>query len=68
MEYHPMQVENERKVYERGIVADAFHAPPGRDGPLPHAHTLAMEYLLAYADTGLVCPVGMTAAAALVLD
>ena len=65
--YHPAQAENERLTYERGIVADAFHAPPGRDEPVGLVHTLTMQLLLSYVDTGFVCPVSMTAGAALVL-
>ncbi|MFC7237105.1 acyl-CoA dehydrogenase family protein [Saliphagus sp. GCM10025317] len=66
--YPPEQLENERLVYESGIVADAFEAPPGRDEPMPLAHNLAMQYLLCYADVGFDCPVAMTAGAALVLE
>lgn len=68
VEYHPAQFENERLVYEHGTLHDALHAPPGRDDPMPHGHSLAMEHLLSYADTGLGCPTGMTAAAGLVLE
>lgn len=68
VEYHPAQFENERLVYEHGTIADSFHAPPGRDERMPHSHSVAMEHLLSYADTGLGCPTGMTAAAALVLE
>jgi len=60
--------ETERLVYESGIVADAFEAPPGRDEPASHAHTLGMLMLLSYADPGVACPVAMTAGAALVLE
>ncbi|WP_410767335.1 acyl-CoA dehydrogenase family protein [Haloferax sp. DFSO60] len=67
VEYHPAQLENERLVYESGIVADAFSPPVGRDEPLGLIHTLTMQLVLSYADTGLVCPVSMTAGAALVL-
>ncbi|MFC7046005.1 acyl-CoA dehydrogenase family protein [Halobacteriaceae archaeon GCM10025711] len=65
--YHPAQFENEEATYTRGVVADAFQPPPGRDEPLGLIHTLTMQLLLSYADTGLVCPVSMTAGAALVL-
>ncbi len=68
VEYHPAQFENERLAYGNGIVADSFEAPPGADEPLPFAHSLAMGYLLSYADPGFYCPVSMTAGAALVLD
>ncbi|SFC18285.1 Acyl-CoA dehydrogenase [Halobiforma haloterrestris] len=61
-------LETERLAYDRGIVADAFEAPPGRDEPMPLAHNLAMQYLLSYADPGFDCPVAMTAGAALVLE
>jgi acyl-CoA dehydrogenase len=68
VEYHPTQFDNERLVREHGAIADSFHAPPGRDERMPHSHSVAMEHLLSYADTGLGCPTGMTAAAALVLE
>jgi acyl-CoA dehydrogenase len=67
VEYHPAQFENEELSYESGMVADAFHPPPGRDEPVGVLHTLTMQTILSYADTGLVCPVSMTAGAALVL-
>ena len=68
VEYHPAQFENERLMCEHGTLADSFRAPPGRDEPMPHSHSLAMEHLLSYADTGLGCPTGMTAAGALVME
>jgi acyl-CoA dehydrogenase len=49
-------------MFEHGTIADSFEAPPGRDDPMPHSHSIAMEHLLSYADTGLGCPTGMTAA------
>ncbi|WP_423751099.1 acyl-CoA dehydrogenase family protein [Salinirarus marinus] len=68
IEYHPAQFENERLMHEHGTIADVFHAPPGRDEPMPHGHSIAMEHLLSYVDTGLGCPTGMTAAAAMVFE
>ena len=67
VEYHPAQFENERLVYESGINADPFVAPPDRDEPVGLVHTLVMQLLLAYADTGLVCAQSMSAGAALTL-
>lgn len=67
VEYHPAQHENERLTYESGIVADAFDPPSGRDEPVGLVHTLTMQLLLSYVDVGFVCPVSMTAGAALVL-
>jgi len=67
VEYHPAQFENERLSYESGMVADAFHPPPGREDPVGLLHTLTMQTVLSYVDAGLVCPVSMTAGAALVL-
>lgn len=67
VQYHPDQFENERLIYEHGIVADAFDAPPGRDEPLGLLHTLTEQLLLSYADTGLVCAQSMTSGAALAL-
>jgi len=67
--YPAEQFENERLVYESGIVADAFEAPPDRDDPLPLSHYLSMFYLLTYAEgSGFGCPVAMTSGAALVLE
>ncbi len=61
--------ENEELAYGSGVVADAFEAPPGRDEPMPLSHYFGMLYLLSYAETtGMVCPVAMTAGAALVLE
>ncbi|SEQ72563.1 acyl-CoA dehydrogenase family protein [Natrinema salaciae] len=66
--YPAEQLESDELVYEAGIVADAFEAPPGRDEPMPISHFLAMLHLLCYADAGFGCPVAMTAGAALVLE
>lgn len=68
VEYHPAQFENERMMCEYGTIADSFEAPSDRDEPMPHSHSLAMEHLLSYTDTGLGCPTGMTAAGALVME
>jgi acyl-CoA dehydrogenase len=68
VEYHPAQFENERLMHEHGTIADSFSAPPGREEPLTQAHSIAMEHLLSYVDTGLGCPTGMTAAAAVVFE
>ena len=68
VEYHPAQFANERLMFEHGTIADSFEAPPGREEPMPHGHSVAMEHLLSYADTGLGCPTGMTAAAAVVFE
>ena len=68
IEYHPHQFENERLAYGTGVVADSFRVPPEQDDPAPMLHHLTMDYLLAYADVGLTCPVAMTAGVALVLD
>ncbi|WP_435159455.1 acyl-CoA dehydrogenase family protein [Haladaptatus sp. DFWS20] len=68
IEYHPAQLENEVLVYGAGIVADSFRSPPGRESPESILHHLTMDYLLAYADVGLTCPVAMTAGVALVLE
>ncbi|MDS0476314.1 acyl-CoA dehydrogenase family protein [Natrinema sp. 1APR25-10V2] len=66
--YPTEQLENDELVYEAGIVADAFEAPPGRDEPMPISHFLATLQLLCYADAGFGCPVAMTAGSALVLE
>lgn len=67
--YPAEQFETERAVYESGIVADVFEAPPGREEPLPFSQYLGTLQLLSYAEGGgFACPVAMTAGAALVLD
>jgi len=67
--YPAEQFENERAVYESGIVGDAFEAPPGRDEPMPFSQYFGTLQLLSYAEGGgFACPVAMTAGAALVLD
>jgi len=67
--YPAEQIENEEAVYESGLVADAFEAPPDREESLPLSHFLSMFYLLTYAEgSGFGCPVAMTAGAALVLE
>ena len=66
--YPAEQREDEELVYEAGIVADSFRAPPDREEPMPFSHNLAMQYLLSYADPGFDCPVAMTTGAALVLE
>ncbi|MBZ6495324.1 acyl-CoA dehydrogenase family protein [Natrinema longum] len=66
--YPAEQLANEAAVYEAGIVADAFEAPPGRDEPVPFSQYLATLQLLCYADAGFGCPVAMTAGSALVLE
>ena len=69
VEYPAEQIETERLAYGAGVVSDSFRAPPGRSEPMPLTHYLGMLYLLAYAETsGFVCPVAMTAGAALVLE
>ena len=69
VDYPAEQFQDERIAYEMGVVADSFEAPPGRDEPLPLTHYFGMLYLLSYAETsGFVCPVAMTAGAALVLE
>ena len=68
VQYHPSQHENERLIYEHGIVADAFTPPPDRDEPVGLLHTLTEQLLLSYVDTGLVCAQSMTAGAALTLS
>lgn len=67
--YPAEQFENEEQVYESGIVADVFEAPPGRSEPMPFTHYLGMLHLLTYAESGgFACPVAMTAGSALVLE
>jgi acyl-CoA dehydrogenase len=69
VEHHPAHVENERLVYEAGLIADAFEAPPGRDEPVSFPFHFGQFYLMEYASSvGLSCPGAMTGGAALVLD
>ncbi|MFB6164782.1 MAG: acyl-CoA dehydrogenase family protein [Haloarculaceae archaeon] len=68
VEYHPLQHENDRLAYSRGVVSDAFSAPEGRDDPVGLQHTLTMQTILCMADAGFVCPVSMTSGAAIVLQ
>ncbi|WP_276258798.1 acyl-CoA dehydrogenase family protein [Haloglomus litoreum] len=69
VEYHPAHLENERLVYESGLIADAFEAPPGRDEPVSFPFHFGQFYLMEYASSvGLSCPGAMTGGAALVLD
>ncbi|SDN09787.1 acyl-CoA dehydrogenase [Halogranum gelatinilyticum] len=69
IQHHPAHVENERLVYEAGLVSDVFEAPPGRDEPVSFPYHFGQFYLMEYAASmGLGCPGAMTAGAALVLD
>ena len=69
VEYHPLQVDNERRTYgEFRLTHDAFHPPPGRDDPVGLIHPLTMQALLCFADVGFACPASMTTGAALVLE
>jgi acyl-CoA dehydrogenase len=69
VEYHPLIEEQEEITYEEfGVTHDAFHAPPGREEPVGLTHTLFMQALLSYVDSGFCCPVSMTTGAAIVLD
>jgi acyl-CoA dehydrogenase len=69
VKYPPEIREMERVTYEGfGLTHDAFHAPPGREEPMPLSHTLFMQALLSYVDAGFCCPVSMTTGAALVLE
>ncbi|RRJ31814.1 acyl-CoA dehydrogenase family protein [Halocatena pleomorpha] len=69
IKYHPAHLENERLVYEAGIIADVFEAPPGRETPVSVPYHFGQFYLMEYASSvGLGCPAAMTGGAALVLD
>ncbi len=68
VEYHPLQIADERLTYEFGVVADAFEAPPDREEPTGLLHHLLQNGLLSFADPGFACPVAMTGGAALVLE
>ncbi|MDZ7688749.1 MAG: acyl-CoA dehydrogenase family protein [Halobacteriales archaeon] len=67
--YHPKHLENEKLVYESGLIADLFEAPPGRDDTVSHVEHFARFYLMEYSSsTGLGCPAAMTGGAALLLE
>jgi acyl-CoA dehydrogenase len=67
--YHPTHRENERHVYENGVIANRFSAPPGFDEPFDHVEHFAQFYLMDYTSSvGLSCPAAMTGGAALVLE
>jgi acyl-CoA dehydrogenase len=67
--YHPVHRENERHVYENGVIANRFSAPPGFDEPFDHVEHFAQFYLMDYTSSvGLSCPAAMTGGAALVLE
>jgi acyl-CoA dehydrogenase len=69
IEYHPAHRENERLVYEAGLIADVFEAPPTRDDPVSFPFHFGQFYLMEYASSvGLSCPGAMTGGAALVLE
>lgn len=69
IEHHPAHTESERLVYEAGLIADAFEAPPGREEPTSFTYHFGHFYLMEYASSvGLSCPGAMTGGAALVLD
>ena len=69
VDYHPKHIENEKLVYESGLIADLFEAPPGREKPLSHVEHFAQFYLMEYSSsTGLGCPAAMTGGAALLLE
>jgi acyl-CoA dehydrogenase len=67
--YHPFHVDNERHVYEHGVIANRFSAPPGFDEPFDDVEHFAQFYLMDYASSvGLGCPAAMTGGAALLLE
>ncbi|MFT4882910.1 MAG: acyl-CoA dehydrogenase [Natronomonas sp.] len=67
--HHRAHVENERLVYEHGVIANRFSPPPGRDEPLSHVEHFAQFCLMDYTSSvGLSCPAAMTGGAALVLE
>ena len=69
VEYHPKHIENEKLVYESGLIADLFETPPERDDTVSHVEHFAQFYLMEYtSSTGLGCPAAMTGGAALLLE
>ncbi|QLD90379.1 acyl-CoA dehydrogenase family protein [Natronomonas salina] len=69
VDYHPAHLENERLVYEHGVIANRFSAPPGMDEPLSQVAHLAQFYLMdCSSSVGLSCPAAMTGGAAIVLE
>jgi acyl-CoA dehydrogenase len=67
--YHPKHLENERLVYENGVIANRFSAPAGREEPLSAVEHLAQFCLMDQTSSvGLSCPAAMTGGAAVVLE
>jgi len=67
--HHPAHLENERLVYEGGVIANRFSPPPGRDEPFSWVEHFAQFCLMDYTSSvGLSCPAAMTGGAALVLE
>ncbi len=69
VDYHPAHLENEKLVYENGVIANRFSPPPGMSEPLSEVAHLAQFYLMEYSSSvGLGCPAAMTGGAAVVLE
>jgi acyl-CoA dehydrogenase len=66
--YNPGYRQTLRDVYGSGIIAWRHQQPAGAPGPVPPTVTYAMGYMLSMAETGVYCPVVLTAATALIVD
>ena len=63
--YHPSYAEMVRIAYGSGLVSLGYDAELAREpGRVPHALTFGLGYLFAQAETGLYCPVCLTAGTA----
>lgn len=63
--YHPSYPEMVRIAYGSGLVSLGYDQQLARDlGRVPHALTFGLGYLFAQAETGLYCPVCLTAGTA----
>lgn len=66
--YNPGYLQTVRDVYGSGIIAWRHADAAGAPARVPPAITYAMGYMLSMAETGVYCPVVLTAATALIVD
>jgi len=67
--YHPSYPEMVRIAYGSGLVSLGYDSELARElGRVPHALTFGLGYLFAQAETGLYCPVCLTAGTARVVS
>lgn len=67
--HHPASIAVKRDLWENGFLGLPWSKEVADRGrPVPPALMRAFSYLLSQADTGMLCSVGMTTAAALLID